>query len=47
MVLVACEASDNHPSEAAGRLLCSTAALPSSTFLVSQRCTRAGPAISP
>ena len=36
LVLVSCEAFDNDPPGAPGRLLCATAALPGGTFLVAQ-----------
>ncbi|MYI57033.1 MAG: alpha/beta hydrolase, partial [Acidimicrobiia bacterium] len=36
LVLVSCEAFDNYPPGAPGRLLCLTAALPGGTFLVAQ-----------
>ena len=36
LVLVSCEAFDNYPPGAPGRLLCATAALPGGTFLVAQ-----------
>ena len=36
LVLVSCEAFDNYPPGAPGRLLCATAALPGGTFLIAQ-----------
>jgi len=36
LVLVSCEAFDNYPPGAPGRLLCATAALPGGTFLIVQ-----------
>ena len=36
MALVSCEAFDNYPPGAPGRMLCRTAALPGGTFLTAQ-----------
>ena len=46
LVLVSCEAFDNYPPGAPGRLLCTTAALPGGTSLVAQLLRPPGSAIS-